>query len=63
MEALELTIFSYLNYESHIHLGVLRKKNAKSEHHFLFYDSLTCNMLQLRMRNVGGAMDVLLEVF
>ena len=31
METLELTICHYLNCESHIHLGVLRKANAKSE--------------------------------
>ena len=34
MEALELKICHYLNYESHIHLCVLRKANAKSEHNF-----------------------------
>ena len=31
MEALMLKICHYLNCESHIHLGVLRKINAKSE--------------------------------
>ena len=30
MEVLELKICYYLNSESHIHLGVLRKANAKS---------------------------------
>ena len=36
MEALKLKICHYLNYESHIHLGMLRKVNAKvkSEHNF-----------------------------
>ena len=31
METLKLTICHYLNCESHIHLGVLHKTNAKSE--------------------------------
>ena len=31
METLKLTICHYLNCESDIHLGVLRKTNAKSE--------------------------------
>ena len=30
MEALDLKTCYYLNCESHIHLGVLRKTNAKS---------------------------------
>ena len=32
MEALKLKNCHYLNCESQIHLGVLRKANAKSEH-------------------------------
>ena len=31
MEALELKICNYLNCESHMHLGVLRKTNAKEK--------------------------------
>ena len=31
METLKLKICHYLNFESHIHLEVLRKTNAKSE--------------------------------
>ena len=34
MEELKLKICHYLKCESHIHLGVLRKANAKSEHNF-----------------------------
>ena len=34
MDVLKLKIYHYLNCESHIHLGVLRKTNAKSEHNF-----------------------------
>ena len=52
METLKLTICHYLNCESHIHLGMLRKTNAKSEQRF------TTAQMRIRMRNVGGAMDV-----
>ena len=34
MEALKIKICYYLTCESHIHLGVLRKADAKSEHNF-----------------------------
>ena len=34
MEALELKVCDYLNCKSHIHLGVLREANAKSEYNF-----------------------------
>ena len=45
MEALQLKICYYLNRESHIHLGVLRKTNAKKEQNF--GASQSCNMLRL----------------
>ena len=34
METLKLNICHYINCESHIHLGVLRKTNGKSEQNF-----------------------------
>ena len=48
MEALKLKICHYLNCESHIHLGVLRKINAKSETNRILDASQSRNMLQLR---------------
>ena len=46
MEALELKLVIILTVKSHIHLGVLRKVNAKSGHNFGRFAE--CNMLQLR---------------
>ena len=51
METLKLTIRHYFNYESRIHLGVLRKTNAKSEKQTEFWTTA-----RMRMRNVGRAM-------
>ena len=49
METLRLTICHYLNCESHIHLGVLRKNQCeKRETNRILDASQGCNMLQLQ---------------
>ena len=59
MEALKLKICHYLNCESDIHLGMLRKANVKSEHNFgrfaeLLGPLLTCASTVQEASNVSG---------
>ena len=53
MEALKLKICHHLNCESHIHLGVLHKANAKSEHIFGRFTEF--NILQPRECETSAA--------
>ena len=57
METLKLKICHYLNCESHIHLGVLLKTNAKGVKRMQKNEKRT-DVKTVSMQNIGGAVGV-----